>query len=255
MAPTQQLPTTPPPACAGTTLPTTVSSTNLTCYLGSPVTAAGNGAVSAPSTVQVSATSYGPADFKVCFAASGFSNGLPARLYYGAGSLIQASSMIYGQLTNVTDVIACTSNKCNSPISDACATAGGMLPTLTSPLCGGLSASGAPPSPATTGIACYNNANSTALALQATPVGNLCVALTRRCEGVSDPLCRGKAAGTVMRLYTDVNTLIAAIGGPSAATSYSTTVGNLFQGALMTTPDHPFRGSINDLLLCNTAGW
>jgi len=194
-------------------------------------------------------------DFKVCFAASGFSNGLPARYYYGAGSLIEAASTMYGLLTNVTDVIACTSNKCNSPALDACATAGGALPALTSPICGGVPASGAPPSPATTAINCYNNVNLTAPALQTTPAGALCVALTRRCVGVSDPLCPGKAAGTVMRLYTDVNTLIAAIGGPSAAADYSITVGNLFQAGFLTIPDHPIRSSINDLFLCNTAGW
>jgi hypothetical protein len=80
------------------------------------------------------------------------------------------------------------------------------------------------------------------------------VALTRRCKGANDGLstCAGKAAGTAVRVYSDVNTLTAALG-ISAATAMGDIAG-LYQGVLLS-PNHSIRADFDGLVLCNTAGW
>jgi hypothetical protein len=232
--------------CAGSTLPSAASTADLACFLGFHSTA-GNSSIIAPSMV-TSAAGYVPANFKMCFAATGRMNGKLTRAYYGAGSIEQASNLVNSVLTNVTDFFACTTQKCNSPAADACATAGGTLSALTSPVCG---APESPP-PAANAIACYTNLNATSPILQTTPVSLLCVALTHRCQGAGDPIptCNGKAAGAVVRVYGDSNTLSDAFGGAA----FRKDAGDFYGGAL-TSADYFIRSAMDALFLCNSAGW
>ncbi len=147
----------------------------------------------------------------------------------------------------------CTSSNCNSPASDACATGGGALPALTSPVCGGAPVSGVPPSAAAAPIACFNNVNTT-LALQATPAGGLCIAFTHACLESTlyrVPGCNGKAVGTAVRVYSGVNTLISALGVAAPALQSIT---GLYYGGVLLSSGSPYR-TMDSVVLCNTAGW
>ena len=246
----------PSKTCANAVLPSTVSSTNLTCFQGF-ANAAGNSSVSAPSTILGPTGSAPAAFFKVCLAATGTLGGKTVRGYTGAESIEQATSIISNALLSVSDVIMCTSNNCNSPASDACASAGGALPALTSPICGGAPSGGAAPTAAASPIACFNNVENNVTALQSAPASGLCIALTHRCQGAGDlvPNCNGKAVGTVVRVYSDVATLSSAMG-PSGATLMQQVVGAFYSGTPLMSSNYYLRTTAaDDLYICNTAGW
>ena len=197
---------------------------------------------------------YTSSDMLVCMALTGRMNGHLVRYYAGAPSIEQAA-MAASFFSGATDIIMCTSSKCNSPASDACATGGGALPALTSPVCGGAPASGVPPSAAAAPIACYNNVNTT-LALQATPAGSLCIAFTHTCQHPTmDPVpgCSWKAVGTAVRVYSDVNTLSSALGAFAPMLQNITAI--FYAGYFLSPGAAPRAQYIDLLVMCNTAGW
>lgn len=235
--------------CGGASIPTTASSTALTCFSG-VVNA------SSPEMGMVSPSTSNGASMAVCFAVTGRMNGHLVRYYGGAPTIeAAATSLSSSMFTDATDIIVCTSSKCNSPALDACATAGGALPALTSPICGGAPASGAPPAAAAAPVACFNNVNAT-LALQATPAGSLCIAFTHACQHpTADPVpgCNGKAAGTAVRVYSDVNTLANTLG---AAASMLQDITAMFYGGSFLPSGSPYRTQyLDSLVVCNTKEW
>jgi hypothetical protein len=232
-------------SCAGAALPSTESSISLSCF---------SGAVNISSPENSAVMPFSSPDMKVCIALTGKMNGHLVRYYAGAPSIDAAASMTLA-FSEAADVTMCTSNRCNNPTSDKCATAGGVLPVLSPFVCGSAPASGVPPSAATAPIACYNNIRSTSLSLQATPVSGLCIAGTHRCQGAGDtfPTCDGKAAGTTVRMYSDVNTLIEVMGS-GAASGYQSMIGTYFSGAVATSGSL-MRVGFDAVVLCNTAGW
>ena len=131
---------------------------------------------------------------------------------------------------------------------DACAIA-----ALTSPVCGGAPASGALPPAAAAPIACFSNLNSAvAPALQTAATSGLCVAATHRCQGAGDPFpsCGGKAAGNVVRVYSDYAALNASYAAMFPA------LAEYYYSGWLTTPDSVSRTVyIDALLVCNTEGW
>ena len=182
-------------------------------------------------------------------------NGHLVRYYGGAPSIEQAALTLAVGLSGSTDIIMCTSSNCNSPASDACATGGGALPALTSPVCGGAPASGVPPSAAAAPIACFNNVNAT-LALQATPAGGLCIAFTHTCQHPTmDPVpgCSGKAVGTPVRVYSDVNTLSSALG--AVAPMLQNITASYYAGYLLPPGAAPRALYFDSLVMCSTKEW
>ena len=226
--------------CGGSSLPTSVSSASLTCFTG-----AVNASSFANSAVYPTDAGGG---FKLCVALTGRMNGNLVRYYYGAQSLEALNQFAAGQFTGVVDVSACTTNKCNNPATDACATNNGALPVLSSMLCGGAPASGVPPTPSGSNIKCFNNINAPSTALQTAASGNLCVTLTHLCQA-SDPFpnCAGKA-GTAVRVYSDVATITTFIGFTLQHMYSFGASGALFSSS------YPARATMNDLSLCNTEG-
>jgi hypothetical protein len=248
--------------CGGAPLPSSASLSGISCYSG--IVAAGGGRVyEHPSTMI--GPSGTPITFKVCGAVtgtvdgsmnmSGMIVGQRVRMYFPILNLdsVNLRSVTMG-FSDVTDVTMCTSNKCNSPATDACATAGGALPALTSPVCGGAPTSSVPLSVTAAPISCFNNVNAP-LALQAAPVGGLCVALTRLCKGANDtlPNCAGRSAGTAVRVYSDVNTLLITLGSAAANALFST-FAEFYRGMLMT-HGSSILADLSELTLCNAAGW
>jgi hypothetical protein len=186
-------------------------------------------------------------------------NGDLVRLYYGVQSL-EALNQFAAVFTGVVDVSACTTNKCNNPATDACATNNGALPVLSSMLCGGAPASGVPPTPSGSNIKCFNNINAPSTALQTAASGNLCVTLTHLCQA-SDPFpnCAGKV-GTAVRVYSDVATITTFIGsevaaqiGSSEVASFTFLLHKAYSG-FFSSSSYPARATMNDLSLCNTEG-
>ena len=194
-------------------------------------------------------------DFKVCgvvTVAMPATGGGPSRMYRGARSLAAA----YAELANIpyalSDLIMCTSANCNNPASDACGTANGAAPSLSSPVCGGAPAGGLP-APASSSIACHINWGETAR-LQPSPLPGsfYCVSATHTCSA-SDPVpnCRGLAEGSPVRLYFDQ---------ASAETYLQDAVFTLeeyiqiaYSGGVAAA-QNTYRTTLDAFTVCNTAG-
>lgn len=224
--------------CAGSTatLPSLpVSSAGLECFTGDVNLTSTLGSYVYPMTA---------AGFQLCVAFTLSINGNSVRAYSGASSLDFLRSFV-----SLTNLFVCNTSKCNSPAMDACATA-----ALASPVCGGAPANGTLPPSAAAPIACFSNLNSsTAPALQTTPASGLCVAFTHRCQGASDPIpnCGGKAAGFVVRIYSDATAAAGALRVDPATSQ--TMAGHFYSGGLATSV---YRSTYLDaLFICNTAGW
>ena len=232
--------------CGGSSLPSTEAPSPITCFYG-----AVNG--SAPYSYAQprlhSSFTNGEPHPRVCGAYTITTDGKAARFYGGLPSLSSVSSVP----ASISDIVLCTTDKCNNPTADACATANGVLPVLSSMLCGGAPTSGVPPTPASSNIKCFNNINASSTTLQTAASGNLCATLTHLCQ-VDDPFpsCAGQV-GNAVRVYSDVATLAAIGAFQSSFGDIGSIVPIMYAGYLFSS-NYPARTLVNDLSLCNTEG-
>jgi hypothetical protein len=279
---------TPPPlpsACPGSSIATTPASSSIACYEGMAFDVRdakfANLAV-VKLVAPTPTTKFCVAVTGVCKYAFGLCAGLPrgspvrffggVRFYRGEWWLsehfsgipmdsLAASIALYFDSTR--DIAVCTTDGCNSPLSDACKvggfsslSCGGALPTL--------------PVASASDIKCYDGREEEA---SATAGNKLCVAFNTFCgngaaraAGWRNPFCPAAPHpfnGTLrarfpMAKLAAVLSAFTARSVPATAAGFEAALSGLGAsgGASLTTaafgPGYPLRKFVNDLVICNT---